>query len=160
MQSQSLVLSQKTLRQTACGAVMTRQFEAMTTATRDKSPWRAVSFFFYSPLERIMKRLFWKTTTQINHTQTHAEKSIWSATNNSIYLHFLHILTSFYFQSFVANLLNKYILNFSMVVINRLIASLIPLQKWQGEKEELLQFDFQLICMSRPVRERWYEETL
>lgn len=40
MQSQSLVLSQKTLSQVACGAVMTRQFKEMTTATRDKSHWR------------------------------------------------------------------------------------------------------------------------
>lgn len=45
MRSQSLALSQKTLRQAACGAVMTRQFEVMTTATRAKSPRRTASFF-------------------------------------------------------------------------------------------------------------------
>lgn len=38
MQSQSLVLSQKTLSRAACGAVMTQQFEVM--ATRDKSHLR------------------------------------------------------------------------------------------------------------------------
>lgn len=51
MRSQSLALSQKTLRQAACGAVMTRQFEVMTTATRAKSQRRTASFFS-SLLER------------------------------------------------------------------------------------------------------------
>lgn len=67
MQSQSLVLSQKTLCQAACGAVMTQQFEAMTTAARDKSQWRMASFI--SSLQK-GKVLVWECTGQIY--QTHA----------------------------------------------------------------------------------------
>lgn len=39
---------------------------------------------------------------------------------------------------------------YSMLVVNRLMASINTSAKVTGGSEELLQFDFQLICMSRP----------
>lgn len=39
---------------------------------------------------------------------------------------------------------------YSVLVVNRLMASINTSAKVTGGSEEILQFDFQLICMSRP----------
>lgn len=75
MQSQSLVLSQKTLSQAACGAVMTRQFEEITTATRDKSHWRMASFSSSLQEGRVLC-LVWESTRQISQTLKHNLKNL------------------------------------------------------------------------------------